>query len=292
MLSASTKIALSTCRLECSGLAGRSTGTGSLFRFAVSSDPDGPVVLGIVTNKHVIKDVSYLDVNLSTIAQGDQKLMTDDFRGVDVVHQPIRLTDVVGRTVLHPDRNVDLCFIWITDVVSEIAQKRTLRHLFLDESFFPDSEMKAILRPIERIVMIGYPHGLWDQTNNLPIIRSGLTASHPLISWNGNCYFVIDAACFPGSSGSPVFLFEDGMFRSSLDSYSPGTRVALLGYLWGGPTFSIEGEMEPRPVPTNLTGVPVVKSMMNLGFVIHAEQLWPIRDIVIRMHQRIPGKIK
>ena len=54
--------------------------------------------------------------------------------------------------------------------------------------------------------MIGYPDGIWDSVNNLPVIRKGITATHPHISWNGKTEFLTDIASFPGSSGSPYFL--------------------------------------------------------------------------------------
>ncbi len=58
--------------------------------------------------------------------------------------------------------------------------------------------------------MVGYPVGLWDSVNNMPILRRGSTAT--LLDWTyeGRQEFVIDAACFPGSSGSPVFKYTVG----------------------------------------------------------------------------------
>jgi hypothetical protein len=31
--------------------------------------------------------------------------------------------------------------------------------------------------------MIGYPNGIWDAKNNLPVIRKGITATHANIPW-------------------------------------------------------------------------------------------------------------
>ncbi len=44
--------------------------------------------------------------------------------------------------------------------------------------------------------MIGYPNGIWDEANNMPIIRRGITATHPNFNYNGKPEFMIDAACF------------------------------------------------------------------------------------------------
>lgn len=52
--------------------------------------------------------------------------------------------------------------------------------------------------------MVGYPDGIWDEFNNQPIVRRGITATHPKNDFNGKGEFLIDAVCFPGSSGSPV----------------------------------------------------------------------------------------
>ena len=57
---------------------------------------------------------------------------------------------------------------------------------------------------VEDVLMIGYPNGLWDTTHNMPIIRRGTIATDIKLDYNEKKEFVIDAACFPGSSGSPV----------------------------------------------------------------------------------------
>ena len=53
---------------------------------------------------------------------------------------------------------------------------------------------------MEPIGMIGYPIGLWDHVNNQPILRRGVTATHPCLDFHGRQEFVIDCACWPGSS--------------------------------------------------------------------------------------------
>lgn len=42
--------------------------------------------------------------------------------------------------------------------------------------------------------------------SNLPLIRTGMIASHPKYDYNGKPIFIIDAQVFPGSSGSPVYI--------------------------------------------------------------------------------------
>lgn len=148
-----------------------------------------------------------------------------------------------------------------------------LRHLFLDSSWLADAAARATMTVVEPVVMIGYPSGLWDKANNLPLTRSGLTGSHPLLDWDHRRQFVVDLACFPGSSGSPVFLYESMMFKSGPNAFSVGTRIVLLGVLWGGPMISLRGTIEHVTIPTGTQAVPVVNAMMNLGYVIRADLL-------------------
>jgi len=66
---------------------------------------------------------------------------------------------------------------------------------------------------------------LWDAEHNQPVFRSGVLASHYKFDWNGRPEFVIDAACVPGSSGSPVLLVDIGQVF---------TKKALPGFVWAG----------------------------------------------------------
>lgn len=121
--------------------------------------------------------------------------------------------------------------------------------------------------------MIGYPNGIWDSTHNLPIIRRGITATHPKLKYNGKPEFVIDAACFPGSSGSPVFLANIGSFVNASGALCAGTRIALLGTLYAGPVRKATGEIEIIEVPTDTKAISITDTMINLGYVIQASKI-------------------
>ena len=70
----------------------------------------------------------------------------------------------------------------------------------------PTKENLQDLSALEELVMVGYPIGLWDERNNFPIFRKGFTACHPAIDFNEDGIGLIDMACFPGSSGSPIYI--------------------------------------------------------------------------------------
>lgn len=48
-------------------------------------------------------------------------------------------------------------------------------------------------------------------------------------------------SCFPGSSGSPIFLFYEGTFSNKDGVTYAGTRIELLETLYGGPHYTTNG---------------------------------------------------
>jgi hypothetical protein len=268
-----TYISLSTVRLLC-GSAGVSASVGTGFFYIAEFDvPEGKAQIPLIfTNKHVVAGCDEIKVTL-TVRQPEEDI-SEMVVAPDDVHKLFLITGCGQRLLSHPDASVDLCAFFINDIMSDINEAgQQLRNTFLGGSFLvPDDERKNI-RPIEPIMMIGYPNGLWDEQNNRPLARRGSTATHPFLKWNGKLEFVIDAACFPGSSGSPVFLFEDLMFRTKENAYTPGTKAQLLGVLASGPLYTNEGKLIQRDIPTATNTVPVVQTMMNLGNVVHASAI-------------------
>jgi len=83
------------------------------------------------------------------------------------------------------------------------------------------------LAAIEPIVVLGHPLGLVDEASGTPIARSGITATDPKVPFRGRPEFLVDAPCYPGSSGSPVLRYAP----------SEPVPIALLGILIGGPAL-------------------------------------------------------
>ena len=94
------------------------------------------------------------------------------------------------------------------------------------------------------------------------------------INFQDKPIFVIDCACFPGSSGSPVYLFNNGGYVDKNGNTNLGTnRVKLLGVLYAGPQFNATGELEVVPIPTALSQKTHTHIPMNLGYCVKAEEL-------------------
>lgn len=146
-------------------------------------------------------------------------------------------------------------------------------------SLVPTQEEWLELTAIEDIVMVGYPIGLWDDVNNRPIVRKGITASHPAVAFKGKREFLIDAACFPGSSGSPVFLLNIGSYATR-NATCIGHRIKLLGVLYGGPQHTVTGEIKILEIPMAQQALAISAIPMNLGIVIRSDRISDFETIL------------
>lgn len=278
---------MASCTVRIVGITGgveTSVGTGFFYGFALYTEDtppqDAKFIPALITNKHVLDGCDQAQI-VVTAAASDAGLDEDGFPQNSVYRT--FLLDVAQFATRHPSSDVDLCALNIAGVLNQLnVENLVSRHAFLSASYQMQREVRLYTRAVESIAMVGYPRGLWDSKNNLPIVRRGSTATHPFVAYEGRQEFLIDAACFPGSSGSPVFLFEDGTYRSGATSYTPGTRIALLGVLYAGPQFDAQGRLEQRPIPHSVSPTPITSIPMNLGFVIQARQIDALGEVMIR----------
>lgn len=268
----SEQLAHSTVRIECQLADGTTgTGTGFFYQFAKVGNQHVPA---IVTNKHVIAGAVTGKFSLTQSSADGKPLIGQ--------HVTVQLDQFEGRWIPHPDPTVDLCALPIEPLRSEAQARGTpFFSIYLDEQIVPSAADLQDLGTLEDILMIGYPNGLWDSINNMPIFRRGVTATHPNLDYEGKREFLIDAACFPGSSGSPVFLFNtNGWTQRNGGTVVGGTRVKLLGVLYAGPQHTATGEVRIINVPTQQRAVSVSTIPNNLGFVIKASRLTELDKIV------------
>jgi hypothetical protein len=254
------QVSHSTIRIECSLPGGlTSTGTGFFYSFKRSTDSHVPV---IITNKHVIHG-ALTGTLVFTLTRPDGR---PDYGRNHI----FKVNDFASCWKPHPDDSIDLCAMPIASIIEQASEKG-VKPFFtnLDSSLLPkDSEIED-LRSLEEVTMVGYPNGLWDRVNNLPIFRRGILATSFARDWNGKKEFLIDAACFPGSSGSPVMLVNLGSYRVGT-TINIGSRVKLLGVLYAGPQHTVTGEVSIVDIPVVQKPISVTAIPTNLGIVIKA----------------------
>lgn len=264
-LSLTEQLMYSTIRIECDLLDGRTNcGTGFMFNILTNKELNLPV---IVTNKHVVK---------GAIRGRFRMTKADDYGNpIHSQYETFDFDDFENKWLMHPESDVDLCIMPINHILN-IANSNNIKVFYkvLDKSMIPSDDVCEDFTAMEDIIMIGYPNGIWDEVNNLPLFRKGITATHPKYNFNGRQEFIIDAACFPGSSGSPVLLFNQGAYQSKSEGIVIGKdRLYLLGVLYAGPQHTITGEIKIVNVPTSLDQISESRIPNNLGIVIKSNKL-------------------
>ncbi|MDN2617896.1 serine protease [Enterobacter kobei] len=260
-MSISEDIHKSTVRIECDVVGGgTSVGTGFWFCFTDQDDKDKFCPL-LVTNKHVVQNASQIRLRINVSHKK---------------HPSVKFYDLIipqgeSAFIMHPENDVDICVLPIGSHLSEMESQDLIAQIF----FFTDQNMigNNYITPVEDVYMTGYPNGLWDSVNNRPVTRKGITASSPMENWKGKSEFLIDMACFGGSSGSPVYIMNQGSYNSNGGLVMGGDRLIFLGLLYAGPVLDVSGRLDIIEVPTAATTVVRSTVTMNLGLVIKAEKI-------------------
>ena len=248
---------------------GIATGSGFAYRFALRDDETH--VPAIVTNKHVIEGASKVSLPISIA----------DNTGQPTGQYEVITYELHDKNVLfHPSEKVDLCAILAAPIYNYFkGEKFQPALVHLEKAVTATESIFSELLPLEEVTMIGFPNGLWDSANNGSIARRGVIATIPENDYLGQKQFVIDMACFPGSSGSPVFLANFGSYADRKGGLTVGARLKLLGILYAGPQHTASGEIVLAPVPTQNKPMTFTSMPNNLGYVIKATELEGIDNI-------------
>ena len=274
---ASEQMMYCTVRIVGRTVAGGLTGTGFLFTFP-NGDQHVPV---LITNKHVVDNTVHLEIRVHT--RSGEAGPPDG--NVDLELPPGQS----GAWVRHDDPDADLCGLPILPILNKAKPTPFFRSL--DPSLIPSKGQLVALDAMENVVMVGYPNGLWDEINNFPILRRGVTASHPAVDFDGKPVSIIDIAAFPGSSGSPVFLYNKSGYSDKMGNLTIGSdQLYFLGVLFAGPTIRSDGKIEIREAPTAFEAIPMINMMMNLGYIIKANSILTLgTQIFQRFNIKPPG---
>jgi hypothetical protein len=276
-LSTSELIINSTIRIECSGdkiINGTkegftSTGTGFFFEFLI----DSLRIPVIVTNYHVIKDSKVGIINFTE--QGKNGPIYGN-----VVNETLQ--DFENKWIKHP--TVDLAILPVSPILEQII-KKTNKIPFIvpySEDLLPNKKLLSEISAIEEVLMVGYPRGIWDKTNNLPVVRRGITATPIYIDYDGEKKFLLDIPIFAGSSGSPIVLFNQGSYSSRNGGMTIGTRIYLLGINVQSINYGAEGKLI-LPPNTKTTIETSTQIPINIAIVIKAEELLAFKPILKKM---------
>lgn len=263
-ISISERMMFNTVRLVASD---RSSGTGYFYNFVI----DNKIVPVIITNKHVVNYNSNETMTFYLHLRNGENESNESYQ--------VTLT---LNWIFHSKK--DLCFCFVNPVF-EFVKKQTGKDVFyiaIDETILPSQKMLEELSALEELVMVGYPIGLWDKNNNFPIFRKGYTASHPAIDFNESGIGLVDMACFPGSSGSPIYILNEGGYKDKVGNLNWGqSRIIFIGTLFSGPIYDATGKLVVTDIPTSNQVVESHTSIMvNLGYYIKSSEILEFKNII------------
>jgi hypothetical protein len=139
--------------------------------------------------------------------------------------------EIPGDLLKHVDKVNDLAAIPIGGAITQLEQGgRPVFFRSITPDLIPSREAIDKLGALEEVTFIGYPSGLYDAHNATPLIRRGITATPVWNDFQGESSFLIDAGVFPGSSGSPVFILNEGAYTSD-SGLTIGNRLLFLGVI-------------------------------------------------------------
>lgn len=258
--SISEQLLFTTVRIETQTKNGNGVGTGFIFSYKHKEKEYSL----LVTNKHVIKNAE--KGTITFINKVDDKPQLGKA-------QASTITVFEKIWFGHPNADIDVCIAPLAPILNNLPNKGNVFFRSIPDSLIPTKEKINEIDSLEEVVFIGYPMGIWDKKNFLPIIRKGITATPISVDYDGQRQFLIDASVFPGSSGSPVFLYNAGSYPSKKGGLVVGSRLMFLGIVSSVYYDEQENELRIRNLKTADIPVSVSKETLDLGVVYKADTI-------------------
>ncbi len=243
---------------------------GSGTAFVVSHSHPRGNFLFVVTNRHLVEGVRQGGL-VFTQGKNGQPILGQRFQ--------LNIDEFPQAWFLHPDPTVDLAIVPMRPLEAA-ARERGIQLYYhaIDTRLVPDAAWIAALDALEDVLFVGYPSGVWDQVNLMPIMRRGTTATPIALDFEGRAEFLIDAAVYPGSSGSPVFVVSPEAMRAQ-----GGPRKFLFAGVVAAVFFREEANrIASMPVPANQGGTTIGSEMIDLGLVIKSQAVIDLIDAYLR----------
>lgn len=240
-------------------------GLGSGTGFFISHQINEKDYLFVVTNKHVVN--------------GTQEGRFTFLRGKDGLPTlgggfPLHISPQAWQQAWfgHPDPSVDIAICPLVPLLDFVKREHGVDLFFrcVETAMIPNSQQIGELDAVESVTFIGYPNGIWDSKNLLPVARRGTTATPIEVDFEGSPRFLIDASVFGGSSGSPVFILNQGAYTSKDGGIVIGSRFYFVGVVAAVFYRTHLNQIISVPIPTQVQPMAEQHEMIDLGVVFKA----------------------
>ena len=258
---------------------GRGSGTGFFFEHFV----DGRRKLFIVTNKHVVEGEK--GGRLVFLKQEDERPSLGNGFTLDLNED-----DWPFLWFGHPDPAIDIAICALPPLLNFMKESFGFVPYFhtVNSALIPNADQASQIDAMESVIFVGYPNGVWDSKNLLPVMRQGTTATPFLVDFEGTPRFLIDASVFGGSSGSPVFLLNQGSHPLKDGSLVSGSRLHFLGVVAAVYFRTRLNEIIVVPIPTQSKPMAQQQEMIDLGVVFKAHTVVETVDAFLALNPPEP----
>lgn len=272
------QLLFTTTRIDAKSADGKKSSTGTGFVVVEKIDAQRQVIF-VVTCRHVVE--GFDSATLSFVADKDGKPKLGEKCVVDIA-------DLPKLVFFNSDSKIDVAVIPLVPILKHFeSQGKKPFFRALERDLIPSASTEAELSTIQPVLFIGYPSGIRDEANLLPITRRGITATPYSVDYNNLPLFLIDATVFGGSSGSPVMIFDTGGFASG-GGFVIGGRAHFLGLISQAYFHDQEGEVQFRALPSAAIPTYKQRTYLNLGVVIKARAVFETIDQFLKNFP--PGK--
>ena len=199
--------------------------------------------LYLVTNKHVIYGTDFKGPVIKRITIVLHTEASDSTKNEEIEIELLN-GDGTKKWLEHANPNVDVVLIPLN-----LDKKYVFSSI--DRSFIDDA--KNLVTLFEKILVVGYPYGWYDDINNLPIIRIGHLSSPFKVGFRGEPVMIGDVITHSGMSGSPVMMYLRDPITKTTDGQrhvKSETRFILIGVYSG--QFKIPQKEDERPNLINI----------------------------------------
>jgi len=246
-----------------------SSGTGFVFLH----EKNGKKRYFVVTNKHVIKDADHGEMVFHEGVRVNGKMMPKESSGIIM---PFSKNDFWGNH----NENIDIAVMNITPIYN--LNLESLYIMAITNNIRPSEiDKNNLISPIEDILFIGYPDGRWDSKNLLPIARKGITATPYYIDYEGEKKFLVDASVFPGSSGSPVFIYHAGTHLDNTGNMQIGEQLFFIGIIAQYIEKTKKGDLLEEILPSSIHKYVNIGQALNLGIVFNDTAVVDTMDDIV-----------
>lgn len=254
----------------------KGSGTGFFFGHKFGEDKQA---LFVVTNKHVVNGMR--EGCFSFLKQKDGLPTLGD--GFTLHIDPQHWSSMWFG---HPNPDIDIAICPLIPLLDFVKQQYDTDLFFrsVETSMIPTQKQIAELDAMESVTFIGYPNGVWDSKNLLPIARRGTTASPIEVDFEHTPRFLIDASVFGGSSGSPVFILNHGSWATKDGGFVVGSRFYFVGVIAAVFFRTHLNQIIPVPIPTQVQPMAQQQEMIDLGIVFKAGTVVETIEAFLKSH--------